>query len=241
MLLAALSAISLAAVAAQAQTIIQVGGNASTPGGILQFTPPSVNATNGTIIIFTFNGIPGNHSVVQSSFALPCNQTAGGFDSGFVGVSSGVTSAPTWNVTITNDRKPIWFYCKQIVPATHCDAGMVGAINAAGSGQFTFTNYQAAARAHVGPSFQGNASLNGVGANATDAPGPVVSGVTLIGPPAVGAAGSAAAGSASGTGYGASGSSTASGSTPSSTSAASQIAASSILVLFAAALGFTIV
>jgi len=243
-LLAALSAISLATAAA-AQITVTVGGNSSTPGGIFQYIPANVTAANGTVVTFKFLN-PGNHSIAQSSFSNPCNLTNGGFDSGWVSVGAGVTDTPEWNLTITNASRPIWFYCKQLNPSPHCNAGMVGSINAAIEGNFTFDAYRNIALNHTGPSDQSNGHLEGVGAGASALPGPVPSGVTLFGSPTPGAAGAAATGSASATGSvaagtGASSSSTASGSTPSSNGAASQIAASSILVLFAAALGFTMV
>jgi hypothetical protein len=61
------------------------------------------------------------------------------------------TGFPTWNLTITDDSQPIWFFCKQFAPTPHCDAGMVGAINPPTSGDNTFEAFQAAAEAHVGP------------------------------------------------------------------------------------------
>ncbi|KAJ3554486.1 hypothetical protein NM688_g3083 [Phlebia brevispora] len=116
-----------AAVMAAAQTTIMVGGDANTPGGIFQFIPPNITATNGTVVTFMYSGSPGNHTVVQSTFSNPCQQMAGGFDSGFIFVPQNTTSGfPTWNLTITNDQEPIWFYCAQLAPSPHCNAGMVG-------------------------------------------------------------------------------------------------------------------
>lgn len=58
--------------------------------------------------------------LVQSSFATPCRSltstsTSGqvGFDSGFMPVADGVTTFPTWNITV-NDTTPIWAYCRQV-------------------------------------------------------------------------------------------------------------------------------
>jgi hypothetical protein len=39
------------------QKFIQVGATSSTPGEVFQFIPPSVNATNGTVINFQFTGV----------------------------------------------------------------------------------------------------------------------------------------------------------------------------------------
>ncbi|EIW62264.1 uncharacterized protein TRAVEDRAFT_115280, partial [Trametes versicolor FP-101664 SS1] len=109
----------------------------------LAFTPSSVHATKGSIITFVFDGIPGNHTVAQSSFAKPCEPLAGGFDTGFIFVpvnTDPAASLPTFNLIIEDDTKPIWFYCAQLSPKPHCMDGMVGAINAPASGN-TFSSY----------------------------------------------------------------------------------------------------
>lgn len=237
MLFAALSALSLATVAA-AQVTIQVGATASATGGVFQFIPPNVNAANGTVVTFQFSGVPGNHTVTQSSFASPCELVDGGFDSGWVLIPSAVSETPTWNLTITDDSKPLWFYCKQLKPSPHCVAGMVGAINAPTTGSNTFPAFQKAAESFSGNPGQSVGNLVGVGASASAPVGPIPSGVVTFGAPTPGAA-SATASSGSST----AGSSASSGSaaTPSSTSAASHVAASSIAILFAAALGFVMV
>lgn len=77
-----------------------------------------------------------NHSLVQSNFANPCipiqniqPNVTDAFFSGFMPNNStfGSTSnVPTYTIRV-KDTKPIWFYCSQ---AKHCQAGMVGAINA---------------------------------------------------------------------------------------------------------------
>jgi plastocyanin len=245
MLFAALSTLALATVAAAQDQIIQVGATSTTAGGAFQFIPPNVNATNGSVITFQFTGVPGNHSVTQSSFASPCNIIPGGFDSGWVQILTAQTEVTEWNLTVTDDTRPIWFYCKQLKPSPHCEDGMVGAINAAGVGNKTFQVFQANAKLVTGPSGQGVGFLEGVGASASIAPSPLPSGVTNFGAPTPGAASasasatsSAATGSAATGSAAASGSSTESGSTPASTSAASRVAVSFIVVLFAAALGF---
>ncbi|KAF5378172.1 hypothetical protein D9615_007580 [Tricholomella constricta] len=182
-LLAALSALSatLLAAAQNDNPVVLVGSvNGAPGGGIYQFIPPSLNATNGTTITFRFTGAPGNHTITQSTFADPCNPLPGGFDSGWVFIPpSNVSTAPEWNLTITNTSTPLWFFCKQLVPLTHCSAGMVGAINAPASGNFTFDKYKTNANAFKGPSGQGEGSLVGIGASASAGPGPAVSGATF--------------------------------------------------------------
>ena len=65
--------------------------------------------------------------------------------------------------------EPIWFFCKQFGPPSHCGSGMVGAINAPTTGPNTFANYQAAAM-KLGasqPQDTQSGGLVGVGASAT--------------------------------------------------------------------------
>ncbi|KAH8094590.1 hypothetical protein DFH11DRAFT_1738537 [Phellopilus nigrolimitatus] len=96
----------------------------------------------------------------------------------------GATSGfPTWNLTITNDSSPIWFFCKQLIPAPHCDVGMVGAINAPTSGSNTFAAFQAAAMSHVGNSGQSVGFLVGQGASASALPGPLSGSIMGFGQP----------------------------------------------------------
>jgi hypothetical protein len=72
-----------------------------------------------------------------------------GIDSGFLPVAAGATEFPSWSFSISNATTPLWFYCKQKSPAkykpisnksqvpalmphffySHCQAGMVFAIN----------------------------------------------------------------------------------------------------------------
>lgn len=115
-----------------------------------------------------------NHTVTQSSFPEPCARLADtyntptGFDSGLyvpshanyfsyltvfvcsMPVAPTVTSEfPTFLVTVS-DTAPIWGYCRQFspagtIPATHCQAGMVFAINPPPSGN-TFAAYLAKAK-----------------------------------------------------------------------------------------------
>ncbi|TFK71158.1 hypothetical protein BDN72DRAFT_482501 [Pluteus cervinus] len=198
------AAVLLAASFASAQSVvtIQVGAEASTPGGIFQFTPPSITAANGTVVNFVFSGEPGNHSVTQSSFSNPCNPTSGGFDSGWVFLpEAGLSPSPQWNLTILDDSQPIWFYCKQLLPAPHCSAGMVGAINAPTSGSATFSAYQSAAESFTGIPGQGVGVFANAQASASGPPGPVPSGASLLGTPASGSS-SNSTGSGSGSAAG---------------------------------------
>ncbi|KJA16235.1 hypothetical protein HYPSUDRAFT_47543 [Hypholoma sublateritium FD-334 SS-4] len=231
--------------AATAQMTIQVGAEATTSGGIFQYIPNSLNATNGTVITFEFSGAPGNHSVTQSSFADPCTPLAGGFDSGWILLSDAPSTPPLWNLTITDDSKPIWFFCKQLLPMPHCSAGMVGAINAPASGANTFANFQAAALKFQGDSGQSVGGLVGIGASASAGIGPVPTDATVFGEPsgatlAASAASSPTATSPS-TATGTSTSTSASGSPTTTTSSASKAGAGFISVVIAAIAGISLV
>ncbi|KAJ4985734.1 Extracellular serine-rich protein-like protein 4 [Stagonosporopsis vannaccii] len=109
---------------------IQVGG----PNGSLAFYPNNIQANAGDMVQFQFH--PKNHSVVQSTFDNPCvpiqnimaNKT-NAFFSGFMPTAASANSSSqllTYTIRVPDD-KPIWFYCSQ---GKHCQAGMVGAINA---------------------------------------------------------------------------------------------------------------
>ncbi|KAF2827881.1 Cupredoxin [Ophiobolus disseminans] len=125
--------------------IVQVGG----PNGSLAFYPNNIVAQAGDLVQFQFH--PKNHSVVQSTFDQPCvpiqNIQANKTDAFFSGfMPTNASAAATSNVlTYTirvKDAKPVWFYCSQ---GKHCQAGMVGAINAPPSGNKTLTSFTALA------------------------------------------------------------------------------------------------
>ncbi|KAJ7323909.1 hypothetical protein DFH08DRAFT_752786 [Mycena albidolilacea] len=162
-----------AVVSAQNQSVtVNVGAEANTPnGGVYQFIPNQITATNGSTITFKFTGIPGNHSITQSTFASPCTGAPGGFDSGWVELLKNTTDGtglPEWNLTITNDQTPIWFFCKQVLPQLHCASGMVGVINVK-PGANSFAAFQAAA-AKVASVDQSQGGLVGNGASASAQP-----------------------------------------------------------------------
>ncbi|KAF8582487.1 hypothetical protein K439DRAFT_152152 [Ramaria rubella] len=226
MLFKSIAALSFASAASAAVVTINVGASSGSP---FVYTPNNVTAAVGDVINFQFTGSPGAHSVSQASFAAPCAQLAGGFDSGFVTVPSGFTGAPQeWNLTVTDVSKPIWFYCKQTVPSPHCIAGMVGAINAPGTGN-TIEQFTSAAKAlSTLPAQTSGNNTGGVG-------------VTASGPPAVAGGSSSSGSGASATGP----SSTSSGapaasSTGSGKNSAANVAANGIWSLLAVAFGVTL-
>jgi len=124
--------------------LIKVGANNG-----LVFDPTDITAAAGDTISFQFQG--KNHSVTQSTFATPCvRQTTPslGVDSGFMFVAAGAATLPQWSITVNNSTAPLWFFCAQTNPVSHCNQGMVFSVNAPATK--TFTQFQAAAKAGGG-------------------------------------------------------------------------------------------
>ncbi|KAF5375091.1 hypothetical protein D9758_000150 [Tetrapyrgos nigripes] len=115
--------------------------------GDLTFNPSNISAPIGTTIQFEFH--QKNHSVVQSTFPAPCSPMAGGFKSDFFGVDPTATTFQTWSITV-NDSNPIWAYCRQTQPKSHCGAGMVFSVNANEASDKSFTAFKNAAEAQNG-------------------------------------------------------------------------------------------
>ncbi|KAF4622232.1 hypothetical protein D9613_008964 [Agrocybe pediades] len=240
MLFAAATLAFVSAAAAQTVQVVTVGGTSATPGFI--FTPSTITAANGTVVSFQFTGIPGNHSVTQSSFTDPCNPIQGGFDSGNIFINTTQATTPTFNLTITNDSKPIWFFCKQLKPMPHCGQGMVGSINAPATGN-TFDKFQASAKvvgtATVG---QGEGGLVGVGASASASVSSQAAITIFTGAP-VASNSAAAGGNATGSGSGSStatapgGNGTGTGGASHTPGAATDVAVSTFTVFISAVLG----
>jgi len=140
---------------------VVVGGT-----GKLFFDPDHIVAAPRDTVVFQFQ--QKNHSVVQSAFADPCRplnannaSAAPGFNSGFHPVAANETDFPTWNLTV-NDTTPTWAYCAQIVPSSHCGAGMVFAINAVDNSTRNFTAFQSVAEQLNGTA---SAAASGSGAS----------------------------------------------------------------------------
>ena len=103
------------------QIQVQVGSEASSPGGVFQFIPNQINATVGSTITFNFTGTPGNHSVTQSTAADPCNPLSGGFSSGFVFIPAGTTGeTPTWNLTLESADRTLKSILSHLLPPLNC-------------------------------------------------------------------------------------------------------------------------
>jgi plastocyanin len=123
-----------------ADILVKVGANNG-----LAFDPTDITAAAGDTISFQFQG--KNHSVTQSTFASPCTQMttpAMGVDSGFILVAANTTSLPQWSITVNNASNPLWFFCAQTSPVSHCQQGMVFSVNAPPAK--TFAQFQAAAK-----------------------------------------------------------------------------------------------
>ncbi|THH19492.1 hypothetical protein EUX98_g8768 [Antrodiella citrinella] len=129
-----------------------------TVGGpnLLIFSPANITAQIGDTITFTF--MQKNHTATQSSFASPCSSltetsTSGqvGFDSGFMPVAANATNLPTFTIQV-NDTAPIWTYCRQTNPVSHCASGMVFSANAVESSANSFEAFQAKAKSLASPS-----------------------------------------------------------------------------------------
>jgi len=116
--------------------------------GLLTFDPPFISALPRDTVVFEFH--QKNHTVTQSSFDDPCrklnNNGVTGFDSGFMPVADDATSFPTWNFTVT-DTSPVWAYCRQQSPVSHCGSGMVFAINSVETSARNFSAFQSVAKA----------------------------------------------------------------------------------------------
>jgi hypothetical protein len=97
--------------------------------GGLVFDPAEIDGVvNGDDIEFVFQA--KNHTVTQSTFADPCKAKEGGANSGFVSTTAAAEGGqPTWTITVNNVAEPLWFYCKQKTPVSHCGMGMVFSVN----------------------------------------------------------------------------------------------------------------
>jgi plastocyanin len=196
----AAAAILSAAASVQAATYNVLVGSNST----LTFNPTNLTGVNnGDIVNFQF--VSKNHSVVQSTFAAPC--TGAGVSSGFQAVSdtTGASGFPTWSMTVENASAPLWFFCAQTTnTSTHCQMGMVFAINPTAAKSFDAFQQAAIATNATAPAPGQNPSGSIVTGNA-DATGPVsASGVATESAASAGPAASTTSGGAPATSSGAS-------------------------------------
>jgi len=150
-----------AAVGGQVHTVI-VGGAS------LVFDPPHMSALPRDTVVFEFH--QKNHTVTQSAFDDPCRKLnesgVTGFDSGFMPVAANATTFPTWNFTVT-DTSPVWAYCRQKTPESHCGQGMVFAINSDETSARNFTAFQSLAMALNGTSNSSSTSSSSSASSAS--------------------------------------------------------------------------
>lgn len=115
--------------------------------GQFAYGPANISASLGDTVTFIFHA--KNHTVTRSAFMTPCQRLAvpeGQFSTtGFVGVAVDETNFPRYTFTV-NDTAPIWGYCGQTAPVSHCGAGMVFSINAVETGPNNFAAFQALAK-----------------------------------------------------------------------------------------------
>ncbi|KAG6896824.1 hypothetical protein C0992_005865 [Termitomyces sp. T32_za158] len=154
---AVLLALAAASSAYAVDHLVTVGNN-----GSLAFFPSSLNVSAGDNVIFEFRA--KNHSVTQSSFAIPCSPLPDGSNSGFQAVTTTTPPFPRWNITISNTSTPFWFYCAQTNPIVHCNSGMVFAINP--TADKSFNAFQAAANASASTGLPGSGASGAVSSGA---------------------------------------------------------------------------
>jgi hypothetical protein len=99
---------------------VQVG-----PGADLLFQPNYMDANVGDTVLFQFFKL--NHTLTQSTLERPCTPDHR-FDSGFRQFNPTNQLGMTLSFSV-NTFDPQWFFCRQNVPVSHCQAGMVFAIN----------------------------------------------------------------------------------------------------------------
>jgi len=148
----------------------------------LVFDPPHISALPRDTVVFEFR--QKNHTVTQSSFADPCRKlsTNGvvGFDSGFMPVTEDATEFPEWSMVV-DDTAPIWAYCRQPNPQSHCGSGMVFSINSDEQGERNFAAFQGVAQAINGTAAAANANpTETTAADASGAMSPRIGGAAVV-------------------------------------------------------------
>jgi len=143
-----------AVVPALAANITVIVGTAEDGSPATVFRPNQVTANVGDFVQFQFRG--GNHTVTQSSFAQPCTQQFNtatnqpGFTSPFIPFNNQSGTIGVYTLEITQTSSPIWFFCAR---TGHCNGGMVGAINAATTGDKSFDTWATNAKTANAPGF----------------------------------------------------------------------------------------
>lgn len=95
-------------------------------GNTLTFTPNELDAGIRDIVKFTFLAL--HHTLTQSSLELPCTNL-GGFSTGFNQFNPKNISGEFIVEYAVRTLDPQWFFCAQTKAKSHCQAGMVFALN----------------------------------------------------------------------------------------------------------------
>lgn len=137
-------------VSAQTTHRINVG-----QGGQNVYDPPNTVAATGDLLEFHF--YPSNHTVTEASFGAPCRPIGGAFFSGFVDTTD--EDGTTTFTHVLLDERPLFFYCSQ---GNHCQAGMVGSINAQNGGNTleAFRDAAASAQRSTAPTRVAGGNVN---------------------------------------------------------------------------------
>lgn len=127
--------------------IHRITAGSTVENGGLHFEPQNVVAAVGDLIEFHF--LPKNHTVVQSSFAAPCEPlgTADAVFSGFNFKTDAGEAANVFQFTVKN-TEPFWYYCSQ-TNGDHCQKGMSGVINQNFNSDKTLAAYKEKAKKAV--------------------------------------------------------------------------------------------
>lgn len=99
---------------------IQVGAK-----GKLKFAPRKLDAQVGDILHFQFLAV--NHTLTQSTLQNPCSPN-GIFDTKFLHANP-INRTDNKLTYLVQNSDPQYFYCAQTIPYSHCNAGMVFALN----------------------------------------------------------------------------------------------------------------
>ncbi|KUJ13170.1 uncharacterized protein LY89DRAFT_564694, partial [Mollisia scopiformis] len=97
--------------------------------GNLSFSPNTINAGVDYVVKFEFLAL--NHTLTQSSLGNPCLKSDG-LDTGFNEFNPKNTTGQYVVDYWVQSMDPQWFYCAQTKSRSHCQAGMVFALNDGG-------------------------------------------------------------------------------------------------------------
>ncbi|KAI9799070.1 MAG: hypothetical protein M1833_004264 [Piccolia ochrophora] len=106
-------------------------------GGNLTFLPSIVQAALGDHVQFEFLKL--NHTLTRSTLESPCHWN-GSLDTGFNQFNPANSSGKFIVDLEVTSEEPQWFFCRQVIPTSHCRKGMVFALNPKGNVNVFFDN-----------------------------------------------------------------------------------------------------